>query len=112
MKPVAILQHEASQGPGILLDHLRQQDIAHVLIDPCAEGAAPANARDYRGIIVLGSNHCANEQLLWIDEERCLLQSGASNQGLRPWLASVGLRSRSAGQAGIHCCRGGCQFRT
>ena len=75
MKPVAILQHEASQGPGILLDHLRQQDIAHVLIDPCAEGAAPANARDYRGIIVLGSNHCANEQLLWIDEERCLLQS-------------------------------------
>ncbi|MEQ6470905.1 type 1 glutamine amidotransferase [Comamonas sp. wu1-DMT] len=75
MKPVAILQHEASQGPGILLDHLHQQDIAHVLIDPCAEGAAPANARDYRGIIVLGSNHCANEQLLWIDEERCLLQS-------------------------------------
>lgn len=75
MKPVAILQHEASQGPGILLEHLRQQDIAHVLIDPCAEGAAPANARDYRGIIVLGSNHCANEQLLWIDEERCLLQS-------------------------------------
>jgi len=52
MKPVAILQHEASQGPGILLDHLRQQDIAHVLIDPCAEGAAPANARDYRGIAV------------------------------------------------------------
>lgn len=50
MKPVAILQHEASQGPGILLDHLRQQEIAHVLIDPCAEGAAPANARDYRGI--------------------------------------------------------------
>ncbi|MDR3065044.1 MAG: type 1 glutamine amidotransferase [Comamonas sp.] len=75
MKPVVILQHEASQGPGILLDHLRQQAIDHVLIDPCAEGAAPANARDYRGIIVLGSNHCANEQLHWIDEERCLLQS-------------------------------------
>ena len=75
MKPVAILQHEASQGPGILLDHLRQQDIAHVLLDPCAQGSAPADARDYRGIIVLGSNHCANEQLRWIDDERCLLQS-------------------------------------
>lgn len=75
MKPVAILQHEASQGPGILLDHLRQQDIPHVLLDPCAQGSAPANARDYRGIIVLGSNHCANEQLRWIENERCLLQS-------------------------------------
>lgn len=75
MKPVAILQHEASQGPGILLDHLRQQDIAHVLLDPCTEGSAPAHARDYRGIIVLGSNHCANEQLRWIEDERCLLQS-------------------------------------
>ena len=75
MKPVAILQHEASQGPGILLDHLRQQDLAYVLIDPCAEGSAPAHARDYSGIIVLGSNHCANEQLRWIEDERCLLQN-------------------------------------
>ena len=75
MKPVAILQHEASQGPGILLDHLCQQSIPYVLLDPCAQGSAPANARDYRGIIVLGSNHCANEQLRWIEQERCLLQS-------------------------------------
>jgi len=44
--------------------------------------------------------------------KRCLLQSGAGNQGLCPWLASVGLRSRNAGQAGIRCCRDGCQFRT
>ena len=46
-----------------------------MLLDPCAQGSAPANARDYRGIIVLGSNHCANEQLRWIENERCLLQS-------------------------------------
>lgn len=58
-----------------MLDHLRQQDLAHVLIDPCAEGSAPARARDYSGIIVLGSNHCANEQLRWIEDERCLLQN-------------------------------------
>ena len=79
MKPVAILQHEASQGPGILLDHLSQQSIPHVLLDPCAQGSAPANARDYRGIIVLGSNHCANEQLRWIEQERCLLQSAVQH---------------------------------
>ena len=75
MKPVAILQHEASQGPGILLHHLQQQGIEHVLIDPCVQGSAPICARDYSGIIVLGSNHCANEQLRWIEDERCLLKN-------------------------------------
>jgi GMP synthase-like glutamine amidotransferase len=74
MKPVAILQHEASQGPGILLDHLQQQGLAYQLIQPCAEGRAPIHARDYRGIVVLGSNHCANENLRWMEQERCLLQ--------------------------------------
>ena len=74
MKPVALLQHEAAQGPGVLLEHLQQQDIAYQLISPCADNSAPINARNYRGIIVLGSNHCANEQLRWIEQERCLLQ--------------------------------------
>ena len=67
MKPVALLQHEAAQGPGVLLEHLQQQDIAYQLISPCADNSAPINARNYRGIIVLGSNHCANEQLRWIE---------------------------------------------
>ena len=81
MKPVAILQHEASQGPGILLDHLRQQEIAHVLLDPCAEGSAPANARDYSGIVVLGSNHGVNDGQPWIESERRLLQEVPPHHG-------------------------------
>jgi GMP synthase (glutamine-hydrolysing) len=75
MKPVAILQHEASQGPGILLDHLQQQGLAYQLLSPCGSDSAPVNARDYSGIVVLGSNHCANEALPWIEDERCLLKS-------------------------------------
>lgn len=75
MKPVAILQHETSQGPGVLLDHLRQRGICCALIAPCDEGSAPLHAHDYCGIVVLGSNHGANEQLRWIEQEHCLLQS-------------------------------------
>lgn len=75
MKPVAILQHEASQGPGVLLDHLQQQGLSWQLMSPSLERSAPVHARDYSGIVVLGSNHCANEALPWIEDERCLLQS-------------------------------------
>ena len=79
MKPVAILQHEAAQGPGVLWEHLQQQGIACELISPCQEGRAPVRARDYRGVVVLGSNHCANEQLRWIEQERCLLQDALAH---------------------------------
>ncbi|MDH1701533.1 type 1 glutamine amidotransferase [Comamonas terrigena] len=79
MKPVAILQHEAAQGPGVLWEHLQQQGIACELISPCQEGRAPVRAQDYRGVVVLGSNHCANEQLRWIEQERCLLQNALAH---------------------------------
>ncbi len=79
MKPVAILQHEAAQGPGVLWEHLQQQGIACGLISPCQEGHAAVRAADYRGVVVLGSNHCANEQLRWIEQERCLLQNALAH---------------------------------
>ena len=60
MKSVAILQHDTSQGPGVLLDHLRQRGISFELIAPCDERSAPMRAHDYRGIVVgeaiLGAN--------------------------------------------------------
>ena len=79
MKPVAILQHEATQGPGVLGEFLQQQGIACELIRPSQEGRSPVRARDYRGLVVLGSNHCANEPLRWIEQERCLLQDALAH---------------------------------
>jgi GMP synthase-like glutamine amidotransferase len=73
MRPVAILQHESAQGPGVLREHLEQQCIPYRMLHPCLEGRTPLQARDYSGIIVLGSNHCANEQLPWMDNEQALL---------------------------------------
>ena len=40
-KPVAILQHETNQGPGVLLEHLQQHDIPYEIIRPTEDGRAP-----------------------------------------------------------------------
>lgn len=74
MRPIAILQHEATQGPGVLRDYLDSQDIPYHLFHPMQEGNVPFNAADYSGIVVLGSNHCANEKLPWVDAEWTLLR--------------------------------------
>ncbi|CAB5717750.1 glutamine amidotransferase [Delftia tsuruhatensis] len=73
MRPVAILQHESAQGPGILREHLEQQCIPFRLLHPALEGRAPVQARDYSGIVVLGSNHCVNEGRPWMADEQALL---------------------------------------
>lgn len=79
MKPIAILQHENTQGPGVLGEYLQQQNIAFDVITPCLDAHTPVRAADYRGLVVLGSNHCANEQLRWIEQERCLLQDALAH---------------------------------
>ncbi|MEZ2739697.1 type 1 glutamine amidotransferase [Comamonas jiangduensis] len=79
MKPIAILQHEATQGPGVLGEYLQRHGIPFEVITPCVDNQMSLRATDYRGLVVLGSNHCANEQLHWIEQERCLLQDALSH---------------------------------
>ena len=74
MRPIAILQHESTQGPGVLRDHLDENDIPYRLISPASDGKAPVDASKFGGIVVLGSDHCVNETLPWIEDERRLLQ--------------------------------------
>lgn len=74
MRPIAILQHESTQGPGVLRDHLDENDIPYRLISPASDGKAPVDASKFGGIVVLGSDHCVNEILPWIEDERTLLQ--------------------------------------
>ncbi|OWY29234.1 type 1 glutamine amidotransferase [Herbaspirillum robiniae] len=74
MRPIAILQHESTQGPGVLRDHLDRHDLPYRIIAPAADGSAPVDAAPFSGIVVLGSDHCVNETLPWIEHERVLLQ--------------------------------------
>ena len=78
MRPVALLQHEASQGPGFLLDYLQQQDIPHELFRPDQGQTLPRRASDYSGVAVLGSNRSVNDGLPWIAEELAFVQAALS----------------------------------
>lgn len=74
MRPIAILQHESTQGPGVLRDHLDENGIPYRLISPASDGKAPVDASKFSGIVVLGSDHCVSETLPWIEDELTLLQ--------------------------------------
>ena len=74
MRPIAILQHEAAQGPGFLRDYLQHHGLPFRLFNPAQELNGPLHARDFSGIVVLGSNHSVHDELPWIGAELQLLQ--------------------------------------
>ncbi|KAF1041344.1 MAG: hypothetical protein GAK35_03364 [Herbaspirillum frisingense] len=74
MRPIAILQHESTQGPGVLRDHLDESGIPYRLVFPASDGGAPVDAGKFCGVVVLGSDHGVNEDLPWIADELALLQ--------------------------------------
>ncbi len=78
MRPVALLQHDHTQRPGLLLDFLNEMGIPTVTYMPHEEGAAPVNARDYSGIALLGSQNSVNDPLPWINDEVALFQCALS----------------------------------
>lgn len=75
-RPIAIFQHETSQGPGYLLQFLQQQEIPYRLFHPAEGQALPRQAADYSGLVLLGSNRSANDDthLPWVAAELQLLR--------------------------------------
>lgn len=73
MKPILVLQHEATQGPGVLLDHLESHGLPYHLCMSPLDGRAPVLARDYSGVVVLGSDRSVNDLFPWIEQEHALL---------------------------------------
>jgi GMP synthase-like glutamine amidotransferase len=74
MKPVALLQHDRTQRPGILQAFLSQQAIPSVTFTPDDGGYVPRLAKDFSGIVLLGSQHSVNDALPWIDTEIALVR--------------------------------------
>ncbi|MFZ4550417.1 MAG: type 1 glutamine amidotransferase [Aquabacterium sp.] len=75
MRPVALIQHERTQGPGRLLDYLTEQHIPTVTFMPDEGDDVPIHAKDYSGVVFLGSQHSVNEPLRWINREVLLCLS-------------------------------------
>lgn len=73
MRPVLILQHEPTQGPGYLLQCLREHGLDVELLRPDLGDRPPAYAADFSGLVVLGSDHSVQDRLPWIARERLLL---------------------------------------
>lgn len=72
MKPVAVIQHDKTQGAGFLLQCLQEADVDYRIIESNEGDSIPRSARDYSGIVLLGSNHSVNDKLTWIDDELAL----------------------------------------
>lgn len=75
MKPVALLQHDRTQRPGVLLEFLSQEGIPSVTFSPDDGGFVPQSARDFSGVVLLGSHRSVNDTLPWIDTELALVRS-------------------------------------
>lgn len=78
MRPVAVIQHDPAQGPGMLSTLLNQWGIPLVHIQPAQGDAIPRTADRFSGIALLGSDHSVHDPLRWIHEERALVRDALS----------------------------------
>lgn len=79
MRPVAVIQHDPVQGPGMLTQLLHQWDIPVVHIHPAQGDALPRSSRAFSGIAMLGSDHSVNDPVRWIHDERALIRDALSH---------------------------------
>lgn len=79
MKPVLIIQHEDHLGPGSLLDCLRRHGLPTMLLRPELGQSLPAHARDFAGLVLLGSERQVRDDLPWIHAELRLCASALAH---------------------------------
>lgn len=78
MNPVAILQHEDHLSPGSLQTCLQQFGIPMQVFRPDQGQAVPKEAKDFSGIVLLGSERCALDPVAWIRTELALCRDALS----------------------------------
>ena len=66
MKPVAILRHAKSEGPGYFATYLEQRSIPGQLIAVDAGEPLPRNAGRFSGLALMGGPMSVNDDLPWI----------------------------------------------
>lgn len=78
MKPVLVLQHLSTDGPGYLATWLREQGVPFEVCDTQAGQAYPDHIDGYRALAVLGGEMSANDDLSSLRQaERLILEAMA-----------------------------------
>lgn len=98
MRPVAFLQHDKTQGPGVLQSYLEEIGIESRTFVPEEGDSVPRHAQDFSGIILLGSNRSVNDDLPWMrDEERLVRNALESDVPLLGHCFGAQMMARSMG---------------
>jgi GMP synthase-like glutamine amidotransferase len=66
VKPVAIIRHARSEGPGYFATCLEERSIPWALVALDEGQAVPRDVRRYGGLVLMGGPMSANDELPWI----------------------------------------------
>ena len=83
-KPIAICQHDASQGPAYLQCYLENYQLPYQIFAVHQGEAPPLSSKDFSAVVLLGSNASVNDPYLWIKQEETLVQDALTRH--RPLL--------------------------
>lgn len=78
MKPVAIIRHTRTEGPGYFATFLDQHSIPWKLIAIDQGEAVPSRADEFSGICLMGGTISVNDPLPWISEMCTLIRDAVS----------------------------------
>lgn len=84
LKPIAICQHDATQGPAYLQSYLDLCQLPYQIFAINNGEAPPLSSKDYSAVVLLGSNASVNDPYLWIKQEEVLVQDALARH--RPML--------------------------
>jgi GMP synthase-like glutamine amidotransferase len=79
MKPIAILRHVPSEGPGYLADFIEAQNIPWQLIRIDAGEAVPKEVTDFSGVVFMGGPMSVNDDLPWIKPALALIRNAVEH---------------------------------
>lgn len=66
MKPIVILRHAATEGPGYLATFLNNKNIPWELVKVDEKQPLPATIKDFSGMVLMGGPMSVNDDLPWI----------------------------------------------
>ena len=78
MKPVAILRHSPTEGPGYFATYLDRRRLAWRVIGIDAGEPVPASSDDFSGLALMGGPMSVNDPLPWIEPVLGLIRDAVS----------------------------------